>query len=348
MAIRIFPDKIQIGNFNLFEGNGGIQFDGEARAENFLGNQGFQGTVSGYITGGSPLTNLIQKFPFATNTNATDTGDLTRVIALTAGQSSPTHGYSSGGYVPGPPYTNNVIDKFLFSTDSNATDVGDISVARYNPTGQSSFTNGYSSGGALNPPPPVASNVIDKFPFATDSNATDVGDLTQGRYGPSGQSSITHGYTSGGASPNPPAPRTSNTIDKFSFATDANAIDVGDLAPVASGVGQEATSGQSSTVSGYVSGGAAAPAGALNANTIQKFPFATDSNATDIADLTGTRISATGVSSTTSGYAAGGEIQPTPNINVIDKFPFSTDTNATDVGDLIAANRGGGSVGKQF
>jgi hypothetical protein len=25
-------------------------------------------------------------------------------------------------------------------------------------------------------------NVIDKFPFATNSNATDVGDLTQGRY----------------------------------------------------------------------------------------------------------------------------------------------------------------------
>jgi len=343
MAIRIFPDKIQIGNFNLFEGNGGIQFDGEARAENFLGNQGFQGTVSGYITGGSPLTNLIQKFPFATNTNATDTGDLTRVIASTAGQSSPTHGYSSGGYVPGPPYTNNVIDKFLFSTDSNATDVGDISVARYNPTGQSSFTNGYSSGGALNPPPPVASNVIDKFPFATDSNATDVGDLTQGRYGPSGQSSITHGYTSGGATP-AISPRTSNTIDKFSFSTDGNATDVGDLA---ASTGQESVSGQSSTVSGYVSGGATVGI-VLNANTIQKFPFATDSNATDAADLTVARISATGVSSTASGYAAGGEIQPTPNVNTIDKFPFSTDTNATDVGDLIAANRGGGSVGKQF
>ena len=36
----------------------------------------FQGSVSGYTAGGGPLTNVIQKFPFSTDTNATDVGDL--------------------------------------------------------------------------------------------------------------------------------------------------------------------------------------------------------------------------------------------------------------------------------
>ena len=44
-------------------------------------------------------------------------------------------------------------------------------------------TSGYTSGG-LTPP---GSNVIDKFPFSADANATDVGDLTQVRYGLAGQ-----------------------------------------------------------------------------------------------------------------------------------------------------------------
>ena len=65
---------------------------------------------------------------------------------------------------------------------------------------------------------------IDKFSFATDGNATDVGDLTVGRQTGAGSSSTTHGYSAGGYGPG-----TSNIIDKFPFSTDANATDVGDL-----------------------------------------------------------------------------------------------------------------------
>jgi hypothetical protein len=57
-------------------------------------------------------------------------------------------------------------------------------VARYTPAGQSSTDNGYSSGGAT---APANVNTIDKFPFSSDANATDVGDLTQGRYVLAGQ-----------------------------------------------------------------------------------------------------------------------------------------------------------------
>jgi hypothetical protein len=79
MTIKIYSDRIDIGDFTLFEGNGGVQFDGVARAENFKGGAGtFQGSVSGYTAGGNPPSrNTIDKFPFVTDGNATDVGDLT-------------------------------------------------------------------------------------------------------------------------------------------------------------------------------------------------------------------------------------------------------------------------------
>ena len=56
--------------------------------------------------------------------------------------------------------------------------------------GQSSSESGYTSGAQtrIPPAPAFATNVIDKFPFAADANATDVGDLTQARMAAAGQS----------------------------------------------------------------------------------------------------------------------------------------------------------------
>ena len=47
---------------------------------------------------------------------------------------------------------------------------------------------GYSSGGIRTfPQPYIYYNTIDKFPFASNSNASDVGDLTVARQGAAGQ-----------------------------------------------------------------------------------------------------------------------------------------------------------------
>ena len=54
--------------------------------------------------------------------------------------------------------------------------MGDLTLARGQAAGQSSTQSGYTSGGRVSG---ADSNVIDKFPFASDSNATDVGDLTE-------------------------------------------------------------------------------------------------------------------------------------------------------------------------
>ena len=289
-----------------------------------------QGTVSGYTSGGAPVNaiDVIQKYSFSSDGNSSDVGDLTLARRDLAGQSSSDNGYTTGGHTGPPGAPSNVIDKFPFSTDANATDVGDLTQNIKEQTGQSSTTHGYASGGYAPPPAsPNDVNVIEKFSFSVDGNATDVGDLTVGRRSrPAGQTSSSYGYTSGGFGFGvgfPPGRY--NTIDKFPFSTDANATDVGDLTALRSGL-----AGQSSSENGYTSGG-------NTNNIIDKFPFSSDANATDVGDLTNSPNDPSGQSSTASGYTAGGYSIPTTSyLNVIDKFPFATDANAADVGDLLS------------
>jgi hypothetical protein len=180
-----------------------------------------------------------------------------------------------------------VIDKFPFSTIRNATDVGDLTQARFGVAGHSSTVNGYASGG-LTFPPYTSRATIDKFPFAADLNATSVGDLTQARYYPGGVSSATNGYTVGGNLFTGTPPSVSvTTADKWSFFSDRNISSVGSLSLQRSGL-----AGQSSNTNGYASGGHYVPSwpGGYS-NVIDKFPFFTDANATDIADLTQARQS---------------------------------------------------------
>jgi hypothetical protein len=83
-------------------------------------------------------------------------------------------------------------------------------------------------------------------------------------------------------------------------------------------------------------------------NTIDRFPFAADANATDVGDLTIVTLSPAGQQSTASGYVSGGILTQTPSFtytNVINKFPFAADGNASDVGDLTVAR--GYSAGQQ-
>lgn len=82
-------------------------------------------------------------------------------------------------------------------------------------------------------------NLILKFPFSSDADTALVGCLTCDstynlRRGNSGTSSATgHGYSHGGFGFNPSFSASAlNIIDKFPFASDANAADVGDLTTV--------------------------------------------------------------------------------------------------------------------
>ena len=339
MAIKIYPDKIEIVSgpqtytLRAYGGVKGASFTGKMTARSYGGAAAsiYQGTVSGFASGGlinplNPSVNTIQKFPFATNANATDYGDMTEIRYGAAGHSSPVSGYRTGGFGP----ISNTIDKFPFATNANATDVGDMTISTHVHASQQSPTHAYNAGGVQ--PPGTWWNNIDRFPFATNANATDVGDMILARYGNAGQSSATHGFNSGGflAPPVGPAAQPRSEIDIYPFATNSNAIYFGAMVAV-----QYHRAGHSSPTHGYNSSG-------VWVTSIDKFPFATFANAAAVGGLTQGRAGPAGISSQTDGYAAGGGLPPTIprgrgvySSNIIDKFPFATDTNASDVGDLL-------------
>ena len=291
----------------------------------------FQGTVAGFHW---TIGNNINKYPFATNANATVAG--TRSVAHgAAGQSSTTHGYATGSFIDPWPTTTNAISKFPFAiAGGTSTDVGDLTQSRHTYGGNSSTTHGYATGGHINSG--IGLNTVDRFPFSSDTNASDVGDLTQGRLG-RGHSSSTHGYNSGGLSGDMSVISISNVIDRFPFAAGGNSSDVGDLTG-----GLYRGGDHSSATHGYNSGGEE-PGGW--SSSINKFSFVTNGNASSIGNLL-SADGGSGTSSAFSGYHAGGRPWYTVNTNIIEKFPFATDSNSSDVGDLTGETTGG-AAGQQ-
>ena len=221
--------------------SGGVQLSGPVVLTQSSGGSGPSGASDGYASGGytSSYQNVIQKFSFSTDGNATDVGDLTVNRGGSSGQSSSVSGYTSGGLSP----FSNVIDKFPFASGGNASDVGDLINTIYNSSGQYSSTSGYVSGGRT-------SDVVDhiqKFSFSSDGNASDIGNLLAPRRFLSGQSSADNGYASGGGYNFPQWPL-SRVIDKFSFASDGNSVAGGDILSQ----NTEQSSGQQSSSHGYL------------------------------------------------------------------------------------------------
>lgn len=339
MTIRLYPNKIMIGNFTLSEKGDGLAFDGAVGVNRLIETGGFQGDVAGYSSGGylSGFVDTIDKFPFSADTNASDVANLTEFRRNSAGISSEIAGYNATGYVAPafPPLVmSTVIDRFYFNSLVNAVNVGSLSVGKYGSVGHSSMTYGYISGGFTGAPPSPSTyyNTIEKFAFATLAGATttSVGTLTTAKYSTAGQSGLVSGYISGGENSLGIA---ISTIEKFPFVTDASAASVGNMTQAKTYMG----AGQSSDTSGFAVGGST-DGSSGNAN-IEKFPFATDKSSIDVGDLTVGRGWAAGQSSTTHGYTSGGYF--TPGISgAIDKFPFAAELNATSVGSLFQSRLG--------
>tara|TARA_Y100000004_G_scaffold152347_1_gene175465 strand:+ start:1472 stop:2701 length:1230 start_codon:yes stop_codon:yes gene_type:complete len=263
-----------------------------------------QGNI-GYFGGNSPGSKSIT---FASNSVSAAISGIATTRAQGTGGASITHGYWMGG--GGGPYTAGV-QKWPFAATDGLTDVGDLinqsngagAHANNEAVGNRAFV--YAAGGISS-----RTNVIQKMPTASDTDFTDVGDLTYTVNHNSGMSSSTHGYTASGNSP----PYVT-TINKWPFATDTNATLVGNLA-----LAQFDGSGQSSTDNGYHTSGFYNPYN--RRKDVQKFPFASDGDGTDIGDLTYGGHYTTGTQSTTNGYQIGGNnMQP-----YLQYFPFASDT----------------------
>ncbi len=228
----------------------------------------------GYVAGGETsmggnVVNEIEKFQFAASANAVDISDMTAITSFAAGASSELNCYMAGGEGP-----INTIEKFVKSTEVDTTDIGNLTSSRTEVCGSSSTDHGYMAGGATNVP---GVNTIDRFSFVVDGDAVDVGDLSAVAFGGSAVSSTTHGYQLGGYST-----IYLSKIEKYAFASTGNATNIGDLTTPA---GNETNSGTSSTTHGYQGGGISSTP-AVYIKRINKFPYATDTDATDIGNLT--------------------------------------------------------------
>lgn len=277
----------------------------------------------------------LQKFDMTSSTNAAVviTGPYFPANTQTSGGRSSTHGYFAGG---GFPTRLDTIMSFPFAAEDAISDTtADLTSARYGsqgvPIGDGTFN--YSAGGLI---PAGVINVIEKYPTANANNATDVGDLTDSRYAVTGGSSSTHGYRAGGLNP---GSQGTNIIDKWSFASDGNATDVGDNTQQ-----RGWSAGASSTDHGYQAGGFhwIPPSGRYN--IIDKYAFASDGNASDVGDLTGTDHNNSGGSSSTHGFRLGGSAGTPTGSTDIEKFAFASDGNATDVADLTENVKDAGST----
>ena len=228
-----------------------------------------------------------------------------------------------------------------------------------NGAGHASTIHGYSSGGVSpSVPNPTQYLQIVKFPFANDVNSeTTVGTLTEDKSNSRGVSSTTHGFTTG-------SPNGGISIDKFPFATDNNAVSVGNS--FGPGIGPIPLIGDfrpsdgvynHSTVSGPTKG---YMAGGENVSTMQHFPYASDNIGNTITSITGFTAPATidpsnfsiftGSASTnfqnTIGHnsAIAGYVSESANSGgSIHKFPYATEIISQDIATIAGYTAPGGA-----
>ena len=173
----------------------------------------------------------------------------------------------------------------------------------------------------------TGSNVdtIDQIIIQSAGNATDFGDLAQGKNGMASTGTPTRafwlgGYTGGGS------PNMTSQIDTINFATAGNCSDFGDMSDQRYMMG---TAGNDTRI--CAAGGYASPS---FKNVIDFITPTTLGDATDFGDLTGSRSDVGGTSNATRGVFFSGAPGTS---NVIDFIEFSTTGNAVDFGDLPTA-----------
>ena len=345
MAICRTGNTVNFGTFSLtvtptgLYTDGRLDFAGCQATKSPLVGDSFGFTSGGYRAAPTPtpgrgFQNFIDKFPFSSDTNASDVGELTEVRDNLSGQSSSTDGYASGGRTgfPEPTPSNGVrtIDKFPFATGTSTGCISGLTQCLWQISGHSSTTDGYIAGGFSSTTP---TNNILRFPFAGPTSATDIAELAVLTAAGAAMNSSTHAYISG-AKEGPYPGTECNNIRKFAFANESTNTDVGELSALRNSAG-----GASSPENGYSLGGGS---GLTGTDVIDKFPFTSDTNATDVAELTRTLIGSSGTASPTSGYMKGGTGCWPPTLvdfNTIEKFPFATESPSTDIGDITCTVR---------
>ena len=284
----------------------------------------FQGEFYGYCHGGQQAGNQsydrIDRWDYASDSAATDVGNLAQISMYNAGCTSGTDGFCITSHAAYPISTG--IQKYSYaSATGDATSHGDVTTGAGSPQGCSDMVNqyGYRCGGNN----PVA-NRKDKFAFLSNVTASDAGDLAIHHHAGGGSNDLTHGYNQSGHVSG--SSTDTAQIDRFAFAAGVDSVDCGDVTQGRGGT----DNGASSTIRGYLVQGYSISGGGYS-NRIDNHTFASSITATDVGDVSSTLQGNGANCSTTYGYCFGG--QPPATLDTIWKWSFASDTQAgADIG----------------
>ena len=287
----------------------------------------------GYHSGGeghggpASIYSAIYKFTFASSITVTDHGNMHFARATGGSASSSTHGYAGCGQ----PYSGSEgssIDRFAFASDSGGTDVGDCAGRDLCGGGESS-THGYLFGGRHGP----ISATIQKYSFASSSNASSIGNFGSAKYQMGTCSGPDACFVLGGRnSGNNPT----SGMWKIAHSNDTTSSLHGNLVQ-----SKMANKGCATSTHGFSLGGKGAPPSYPNYNDIDKFPFASDAGASDFGDLTHARSDGAATQSATHGIWLSGNYGPVGYMADVMMFAFDSGSSSVDIGDLTTP-RGNG------
>jgi hypothetical protein len=263
----------------------------------------------GYIYGGyktnpssSNYNDNLDKHPFSSDSPGSNVQTISPSTVPLNRLGQTGHQSLSTGYAYWPSHPGEI--KMPFASDTDAvtytSDLGyaytpsPLQVTSHQASGSTSTENRYKSGG-YQPNVPFAGYFgLMRNPFSSD-NAIILGSLVWPGYYSAGVSGETAGYAIGGmpnynSSASTPSPTIydHDNIQKYSFSSDGNATDVGQLAQ-----SRNSMAGYSSTTDGYVTGGINRPVNGFDAvglDHIYKFPFSSESTVTDQAELVTSRF----------------------------------------------------------
>lgn len=229
----------------------------------------------------STFYNVIDYFNTQSNSgNATDFGNLSSASRFGNGSSSNRTGnrgiFAGGGYFP--TYLQS-IDYITITSTGNASDFGDL-------TGESvGGCTGVDNGTgqrmviASVPRTPLGNANCNYITINSTGNASNYGDLTQGRLWSGGTSNLglNRAVYSGGERWNGSSWVNSNVMDYFNLSNTNNATDFGDLISSSKNGASGSNGSRQKAVHGR---------GTSYSNSIWKFTISITGNATDFGDLT--------------------------------------------------------------
>ena len=179
------------------------------------------------------------------------------------------------------------------------------------------------------------SNVMNMVTIPTAGNATDFGDLTQSvREIPASSASRTRAIRAGGNI----GPAHTDTIDYFTMAQQANAVDFGNLTAAFLGFGASPTGSETRGIFNFEYDNSRS-----NNDTIEYVTIASTGNSADFGNLSTARHTQQGSSSPTRTLFWGG-MNPS-RLTVIDYITTATLGNAQDFGDLMTPQSRAGVTG---